>query len=99
MRVKEPIFTMGSQVLIKLKRNRKSDSEWDLKRPYVVTAVKGSMVTASRDDHYYSRATQACFKLYRIATSTAVSTESSTATLTTLALKSTPSKGYSGGIY
>jgi len=64
MRVKEPIITIGSKVLIKLKRNRKSDSEWDVKRPYVVTAVKGSMVTDSRDDHTTTR-NSSCFKLYR----------------------------------
>ena len=64
MRVKEPIITIGSKVLIKLKRNRKSDSAWDAEKPYVVTAVKGSMVTASRDDHTTTR-NSSCFKLYR----------------------------------
>jgi transposase InsO family protein len=63
MRAKEPTISVGSQVLVKLKKQRKDTSAWD-REPYTVTAVNGSMVTASRRDHTVTR-NSSCFKLYR----------------------------------
>ena len=63
MRAKEPAISVGSQVLVKLKKLRKDTSAWD-REPYTVTAVNGSMVTASRRDHTITR-NSSCFKLYR----------------------------------
>ncbi len=45
MLAKEPTISVGSQVLVKLKKRRKDTSAWD-REPYTVSAVNGSMVTA-----------------------------------------------------
>ena len=63
MNVKEAQIRVGSLVLIKLARHRKNTSAWDI-RPYRVTAVKGSMVTATRPDHTITR-NSSQFKLFR----------------------------------
>ena len=63
MHAKEPILYVGSQVLFKLKRHNKSSSAWD-SDPYTVTAVNGSMITATRRDKTVTR-NSSSFKLYR----------------------------------
>ena len=64
MKVREPLITVGSEVLIKLKRHRKSTPAWDVDRPLTVTDVKGSMVTATRHDLTTTR-NSSTFKLFR----------------------------------
>ena len=64
MHVQEPVITVGSQVLLKLKKHRKSTSAWDVEKPFTVTAVNGSMVTATREGKVITR-NSSCFKLYR----------------------------------
>ena len=64
MRAREPTITLGSKVVIQLKKKCKSDSGWDIERPFEVIAIKGSMITAKRHDHTTTR-NSSCFKLYR----------------------------------
>ena len=47
MRAREPDINIGDQVLIKLTSLSKSTPSWD-PDPYVVTSIKGSMITATR---------------------------------------------------
>ena len=65
MRVREPVITVGSKVLVKLSRHRKNTSAWDVFNPYTVTEVSGSMVTAQRDDGRTLTRNSSTFKLYR----------------------------------
>ena len=64
MRVKEPTIATGDSVLIKLKKHRKATSSWDISEPFMVTAVRGSMITATRGDREVTRNSSA-FKLFR----------------------------------
>jgi hypothetical protein len=64
MRVKEPTIAAGDSVLIKLKKHRKATASWDISEPYTVTAVRGSMITATRGDREVTRNSSA-FKLFR----------------------------------
>ncbi|RNA23223.1 Retrovirus-related Pol poly from transposon [Brachionus plicatilis] len=50
MRARELQIEIGVKVLPKIEQKKKSDSEWD-PEPYTVTAMKGTMVTASRNGH------------------------------------------------
>ena len=54
MKVRELQITTGTKVLIKLKRVDKTTPAWD-PVPYVVVAVKGDMVTATRDGYTTTR--------------------------------------------
>jgi hypothetical protein len=63
MNAKDPIVYVGSQVLFKLKKHKKDTSAWD-SEPYTVTAVKGSMITATRHDKTVTR-NSSSFKLFR----------------------------------
>jgi hypothetical protein len=65
MRVREPVITVGSRVLVKLSKHRKNTSAWDVVNPYTVTEVSGSMVTARRDDGRTLTRNSSTFKLYR----------------------------------
>jgi transposase InsO family protein len=64
MRTRESQLKVGSRVLIKLKKNRKAVSAWNVDEPYVVTGIKGSMITASRQGHTTTR-NSSFFKLFR----------------------------------
>ena len=64
MRVKEPTIAAGDNVLIKLKKHRKATASWDISEPFTVTAVRGSMITATRGDREVTRNSSA-FKLFR----------------------------------
>ena len=64
MKAKESRITVGAKVVIKIKKTRKSDWSWDVDRPYEVVAMKGSMVTASRNGHTTTR-NSSFFKLHR----------------------------------
>ena len=64
MKTRESSIRIGSRVLIKMKKQRKSTSAWDVKNPYIVTDIKGSMVTAKREGHTTTR-NSSCFKLLR----------------------------------
>jgi hypothetical protein len=64
MKTRESQIRVGSKVLIKLQKNRKSTSSWDVVNPYVVKEIKGSMITAARYGHRTTR-NSSCFKLYR----------------------------------
>jgi hypothetical protein len=64
MKAKESLVRVGAKVVIKVKRSSKADPAWDIERPYEVVAVKGSMVTASRDGHTTTR-NSSFFKPYR----------------------------------
>ena len=63
MNAKVPSVYVGSQVLFKLKKHKKDTSAWD-SEPYTVTAVKGSMITATRHDKTVTR-NSSSFKLFR----------------------------------
>ena len=69
MRVKECGIVVGCKVLIRLKTHKKSTPKWDGK-PYVVTEVNGSMVTAARHNHVTTR-NSSFFKRFRFAISEA----------------------------
>jgi hypothetical protein len=64
MRVREPTIATGDSVLIKLKKHRKATASWDISEPFTVTAVRGSMITATRGDREVTRHSSA-FKLFR----------------------------------
>ena len=64
MRTKESPLRVGSRVLIKIKKHNKATSAWNVKQPYIVTDIKGSMVTAKREGHTTTR-NSSCFKLFR----------------------------------
>jgi glycogen debranching enzyme len=63
MRVTKSNIDIGSLVLIKLKKERKSTPIWD-PDPYRVIAINGSQITASRHDRTTSR-NSSFFKLFR----------------------------------
>ena len=63
MKARESSIRIGNLVLIKLAKHRKNTPAWD-PSPYLVTQVKGSMVTASRADHTTTR-NSSFFKLFR----------------------------------
>ena len=69
MRVKECGIVVGRKVLIRLKTHKKSTPKWDGK-PYVVTEVNGSTVTAARHNHVTTR-NSSFFKRFRFAISEA----------------------------
>ncbi|CAF0900861.1 unnamed protein product, partial [Brachionus calyciflorus] len=50
MKVREPQIEVGVRVLVKTEQTKKADPRWD-PRPYSVTAMKGTMVTVSREGH------------------------------------------------
>ena len=61
MRATEPFLQVGSRVLLRQEIKRKSDTAWEV-LPYVIDAINGSMVTASRQGHTCTR-NSSCFKL------------------------------------
>jgi hypothetical protein len=63
MRVIEPIIVRGSRVLVKNEKRSKTTPLWD-PNPFVVTNIKGSMVTAERYGKVITR-NSSCFKLFR----------------------------------
>jgi hypothetical protein len=54
MKTRMPQINVGSKVLIRQERNRKSDTFWD-PNPFVVVEIKGSMVTAEREGRRTTR--------------------------------------------
>ena len=65
IRVREPVITVGSKVLVKLSKHRKNTSAWDVVNPYTATEISGSIVTAQRDDGRKLTRNSSTFKLYR----------------------------------
>ena len=60
MRTREPDLEIGDLVLYKQERKSKTDTPWD-PSPFIVTAVKGTMITAVRDGVERTR-NVSCFK-------------------------------------
>ena len=49
-----PIFKVGDQVLVRQRKRNKLTSRFDC-RPYKIVAIKGTMITARRNDHHITR--------------------------------------------
>ena len=49
-----PIFKVGDQVLVRQRKRNKLTSRFDY-RPYKIVAIKGTMITARRNDHHITR--------------------------------------------
>jgi hypothetical protein len=54
MRVREPQIKVGARVLLKVEQRKKADPIWD-PVPFIVTAIKGTLVTAQRDERQVTR--------------------------------------------
>ncbi|RMZ96656.1 Transposon Ty3-G Gag-Pol poly [Brachionus plicatilis] len=54
MKAREPQIKVGARVLLKVERKVKSDPTWD-PTPYTVITVKGTMITAKRDNRQVTR--------------------------------------------
>ena len=64
MRSRECSIVVGSHVLIKLERVNKTTPPWN-PNPFVVTNIKGSIITAARYDRVTTR-NSSFFKLYHM---------------------------------
>lgn len=62
MKTRERHLEVGKKVLVKQDQKRKSDTFWDPK-PLIITEMKGSMITASREDKRVTR-NSSFFKLF-----------------------------------